>query len=88
MHETMLCGVEMPILTVRHVTAYYYKTPVAFGEHRMMLRPRDDDDQQVLETKLEISPKPSQLTWTRDSNRRRPDRHNTSPIPPEDRNLR
>jgi transglutaminase-like putative cysteine protease len=62
----MLCGVEMPILTVRHVTAYYYKTPVAFGEHRMMLRPRDDDDQQVLETKLEISPKPSQLTWTRD----------------------
>jgi transglutaminase-like putative cysteine protease len=66
MHETMLCGVEMPILTVRHVTAYYYKTPVAFGEHRMMLRPRDDDDQQVLETKLEITPEPSQLTWTRD----------------------
>jgi hypothetical protein len=56
----------MPILTVRLVTAYYYKTPVAFGEHRMMLRPRDDDDQQVLETKLEITPEPSQLTWTRD----------------------
>ena len=66
MHETMLCGVEMPILTVRHVTAYYYKTPVAFGEHRIMLRPRDDDDQQVLETKLQITPEPSQLTWTRD----------------------
>ena len=66
MHETMLCGVEMPILTVRHVTAYYYKTPVAFGEHRMMLRPRDDDDQQVFETRLEITPEPSQLTWTRD----------------------
>ena len=62
----MLCGVEMPLLTVRHVTAYYYKTPVAFGEHRMMLRPRDDDDQQVLESKLEITPEPSQLTWTRD----------------------
>jgi transglutaminase-like putative cysteine protease len=60
------CGVEMPILTVRHVTAYFYKTPVAFGEHRMMLRPRDDDDQQVLETRLEITPQPSQLTWTRD----------------------
>jgi transglutaminase-like putative cysteine protease len=67
MHETTCsAGVEMPILTVRHVTAYYYKTPVAFGEHRMMLRPRDDDDQQVLETKLEITPEPSQLTWTRD----------------------
>jgi Bacterial transglutaminase-like N-terminal region len=35
----------MPILTVRHVTTYHYKQPVAFGEHRMMLRPRDDDDQ-------------------------------------------
>jgi transglutaminase-like putative cysteine protease len=55
----------MPILTVRHVTAYYYKPPVGFGEHRMMLRPCDDD-QQVLETKLEITPEPSQLTWTRD----------------------
>jgi hypothetical protein len=51
MHETTWsAGIEMPILTVRHVTAYYYKTPVAFGEHRMILRPRDDDDQQVLET--------------------------------------
>jgi transglutaminase-like putative cysteine protease len=39
----------MPILTVRHVTTYHYKQPVAFGEHRMMLRPRDDDDQKVLD---------------------------------------
>ena len=39
----------MPILTIRHVTTYHYKQPVAFGEHRMMLRPRDDDDQKVLE---------------------------------------
>jgi len=56
----------MPILTIRHVTAYHYKRPVAFGEHRMMLRPRDDDDQKVLETELEITPEPSQLCWTRD----------------------
>ena len=39
----------MPILTIRHVTTYHYRRPVAFGEHRMMLRPRDDDDQKVLE---------------------------------------
>jgi transglutaminase-like putative cysteine protease len=57
----------MPILTVRHVTTYHYKQPVAFGEHRMMLRPRDDEDQKVLESELRITPEPSQLTWTRDS---------------------
>jgi transglutaminase-like putative cysteine protease len=56
----------MPILTIRHVTVYHYKQPVAFGEHRMMLRPRDDEDQKVLESVLEITPEPSQLSWTRD----------------------
>jgi transglutaminase-like putative cysteine protease len=56
----------MPILTVRHVTTYHYKQPVAFGEHRMMLRPRDDDDQKVLEAELRITPEPSQLTWAKD----------------------
>ena len=56
----------MTILTIRHVTTYHYKHPVAFGEHRMMLRPRDDDDQTVLESELEITPEPSELTWTRD----------------------
>src|ERR1700686_3720510 len=50
------CGSAMPILTVRHVTTYHYKQPVAFGEHRMMLRPRDDDAQKVPESELEITP--------------------------------
>ena len=56
----------MPILTIRHVTTYHDKQPVAFGEHRMMLRPRDDNDQKVLESELEITPEPTQLTWTQD----------------------
>ena len=56
----------MPILTIKHVTTYTYKQPVAFGEHRMMLRPRDDNDQKVLESELEITPKPSHLAWTQD----------------------
>jgi hypothetical protein len=56
----------MPILTIRHVTTYHYKQPVAFGEHRMMLRPRDDNDQKVLESELEITPEPTELTWTQD----------------------
>ena len=59
-------GTAMPILTIRHVTTYRYKRPVAFGEHRMMLRPRDDDDQKVLYSELEITPAPRQLTWTQD----------------------
>lgn len=57
----------MPILTIRHVTTYHYRQPVAFGEHRMMLRPRDDGDQTVLESELKIMPEPNQLSWTRDT---------------------
>ena len=57
----------MPILSVRHVTTYRYHQPVAFGEHRMMLRPRDDDDQKVIEAELDITPRPRRLAWTRDS---------------------
>ena len=56
----------MPILSIRHVTTYHYHQPVAFGEHRMMLRPRDDRDQKILEAELEITPAPRELAWTRD----------------------
>jgi len=56
----------MPILTVRHVTSYIYRRPVTFGEHRMMLRPRDDADQRVLESEFAITPAPSQISWTQD----------------------
>ena len=56
----------MPILSIKHVTRYRYHRPVAFGEHRMMLRPRDDDDQKVLQSQLEIRPKPRELAWGRD----------------------
>jgi transglutaminase-like putative cysteine protease len=56
----------MTILAIRHVTTYHYKKPVAFGEHRMMLRPREDRDQKVLDAELAITPEPTQLFWTRD----------------------
>jgi transglutaminase-like putative cysteine protease len=56
----------MPILSIRHITTYHYNRAVAFGEHRMMLRPRDDDDQKVIATELDITPSPRQLAWTRD----------------------
>ena len=63
----IICGTAMPILSIRHVTTYHYHQPVAFGAHRMMLRPRDDDDQKVIESEIEITPRPRQLAWTRDA---------------------
>src|SRR4029453_7005070 len=57
----------MTILPVRHITTYQYKQPVSFGEHRMMLRPRESHDQRLLESKLEITPKPTNLRWIQDA---------------------
>jgi transglutaminase-like putative cysteine protease len=56
----------MPILNIRHLTTYRYHQPVAFGEHRMMLLPRDDGDQKVLQSALDITPRPRQIVWKRD----------------------
>lgn len=56
----------MPILTINHKTEYRYARPVAFGEHRIMLRPRPGHDLHVLSTRLEIEPKPMRLRWIHD----------------------
>jgi transglutaminase-like putative cysteine protease len=56
----------MAILDIKHVTTYLYCRPVSFGEHRMMLLPRDDEDQKVLECEIDIRPKPVRLDWSRD----------------------
>ena len=56
----------MSLLSVRHVTTYRYKRPVHFGEHRMMLRPRDSYDQRLVRSTLTITPKPSNVRWILD----------------------
>ena len=56
----------MTLLTVRHTTTYRYKQAVAFGEHRMMLRPRDSYDQKLLEAWLTIDPEPAAMRWVHD----------------------
>ena len=56
----------MPSLTIGHVTTYRYRQPVAFGEHRMMLRPRDSHDQRVIEANLQIRPQPTRLRFVQD----------------------
>jgi transglutaminase-like putative cysteine protease len=56
----------MPLLTIHHKTEYRYARPVAFGEHRIMLRPRDGHDLRVLQSRLDISPEPMRLRWIHD----------------------
>ena len=56
----------MPLLTIHHKTVYRYAHPVAFGEHRIMLRPRDSHDLRLLASNLDIVPEPMSLRWIHD----------------------
>ena len=56
----------MRLLRVRHITTYRYTKPVSFGDHRMMVRPRDSHDLRLVETKLTISPQPHAVRWLHD----------------------
>ncbi len=57
---------HMDILTIRHLTRYRYAKPVAFGEHRMMFRPRESFDQHVLDYSLTITPRPIDVRYMHD----------------------
>jgi len=56
----------MTVLTVSHKTVYRYARRVRFGDHRMMLRPRDSHDLRLLDTALSISP-PATVRWLHDT---------------------
>jgi len=56
----------MTLLEVRHSTIYRYQRAVSFGEHRVLSRPRDSQDQRLLEFDLTITPGPSDLHWIHD----------------------
>lgn len=56
----------MQVFSVRHLTRYRYARPVRFGEHRMMLRPREDPDQRLLGERLTITPEPDALSFSQD----------------------
>jgi transglutaminase-like putative cysteine protease len=55
----------MKLLTVRHATIYRYDGPVTFGQHRLMLRPRDSHDLRLVAAELTLSP-PGRLRWMHD----------------------
>jgi transglutaminase-like putative cysteine protease len=51
----------MPTLTIKHITTYQYRQPVAFGEHSMMLRPLESHDQSLIAAKVVITPTPASI---------------------------
>ncbi len=55
----------MTVLNVRHTTIYRYSRPVALGDHRLMLRPRDSHDLRLIKTNLTFSP-PASVRWMHD----------------------
>ncbi len=55
----------MTVLNVRHTTVYRYSRPVALGDHRLMLRPRDSHDLRLIKTNLTFSP-PASVRWMHD----------------------
>ena len=58
---------DKAVLNVRHVTTYRYAGQVEFGEHRMMMRPRDGHDQRLVSSELVIEPRPKRLRWLYDA---------------------
>jgi transglutaminase-like putative cysteine protease len=56
---------RMKLLTVRHATTYRYSAPVTFGQHRLMLRPRDSHDLRLAGAELSLSP-PGRIRWMHD----------------------
>lgn len=56
----------MPLVNLTHVTTYNYSQPAAFGEHRLMVRPRESFDQHLLDASLLIDPEPTEIRWLHD----------------------
>ena len=46
-------------LRIHHKTTYRYRSPVAFGPHRLILRPRESRDLRLTSFELAVTPEPS-----------------------------
>jgi hypothetical protein len=55
----------MKRIKITHKTVYHYHTPVTFGPHRALLRPREGHDVHIASSLLEIEPK-ANIRWLRD----------------------
>ena len=56
----------MPTVSINHLTRYRYRRDVSFGDHRILVRPRESYDQRVLQAELLIEPEPNSLRWLQD----------------------
>ena len=56
----------MTIVELTHTTHYRYAQPVALGEHRILVRPRESYDQRLIAAALSIAPQPTELRWLQD----------------------
>ena len=54
-------------IRIQHRTTYRYSVPVSFGQHRIMVRPREGHDVHIESSALEISPAHT-TRWMRDVN--------------------
>jgi transglutaminase-like putative cysteine protease len=55
----------MTDISIAHKTTYSYRSPVALGPHRLMLRPRETRELKLLSFDLRITPD-TQVTWAHD----------------------
>ncbi len=56
----------MTVYTVHHKTTYRYKRPIRLGPHQLLFRPRDSFDQRLLDSRLDVTPEPSEVRWIHD----------------------
>jgi transglutaminase-like putative cysteine protease len=54
-------------IRIRHRTTYNYSQPVSFGQHKIMVRPREGHDLHIESSVLEITPAHT-IRWMRDVN--------------------
>jgi len=54
-------------IRIRHRTTYNYNQPVSFGQHKIMVRPREGHDVHIESSVLEINPAHT-IRWMRDVN--------------------
>jgi transglutaminase-like putative cysteine protease len=57
---------KMRTLKINHRTRYAYDRPVAFGVHRLMIRPRDGHDMRILDSSLVVTPR-ADVHWAFDT---------------------
>jgi len=55
----------MVVLTIQHLTTYTYARDVAFGPHRLMLRPRESRNLRLIDHDIVLTPD-ANLSWAND----------------------